>query len=50
MPREKYDPIYRKMRDSEKKKRLEWAKKNGCYDEVKMMYEIQEKLKKHIVY
>ena len=50
MPREKYDPLYRKMKELEKKKALEWAKKHGCYEEVKKMYEIKERLEKQIVY
>ena len=28
MPREKYDPLYRKLKEMEKKKALEWAKMN----------------------
>ena len=50
MPREKYDSLYRKMKELEKKKALEWAKKHGCYEEVKKYYEIKEEMEKHIVY
>ena len=35
MPREKYDPIYRKLKEMKKEKALEWAKQHGCYAEVK---------------
>lgn len=34
MQREKYDSLYCKMKELEKKKALEWAKKHGCYEKV----------------
>ncbi len=50
LPREDYDPIYKKIKEMKKKKALKWAKKHGCYEEVKKMYEIKEWLEKQIVY
>lgn len=50
MPRGKWDPVYRKLKELKKKKALEWAKEHGCYEEVKKMYEMQEWLQRHIVY
>ena len=50
MPREDYDPFYKKIKEIKKKKALKWAKKHGCYEEVKKMYEIKEWLGKQIVY
>lgn len=50
MPQEKWDPIYRKMKELKKKKALKWAKEHGCYEEVKKYYELQEWIKRHVVY
>ena len=50
MPREKYDPLYRKLKEMEKKKALEWAKKHGCYEDVKKYYEMKERMEKHVAY
>ena len=50
MPREKWDPVYRKMKELKKKRVLEWAKEHGCYEEVKKYYELQEWIKRHVVY
>ncbi len=50
LPREDYDPFYKKIKEIKKKKALKWAKKHGCYEEVKKMYEIKEWLGKQIVY
>ena len=50
MPPEKHDPFYKKLREIQKRKALKWAKKHGCYEEVKKMYEIQEWFEKQIVY
>lgn len=50
MPREKRDPLYRKMKEARKKKNLELAKKHGCYEEVKKYYEMKEWVEKHVVY
>ena len=44
MPREKWDPLYRK------EKALEWEKKHGCYEEVKKYYEMKEWMEKYVVY
>ena len=50
MPREKWDPLYRKEKELRKKKVLEWAKRHGCYEEVKRYYETKEWVEKHVVY
>ncbi len=50
MPPEKYDPILKKRYEIHKKKHLKWAKKHGCYNEVKKYYEMQEWLKEHVTY
>ena len=50
MPREEYDSFYKKLKEMKKKKALEWAKKHGCYEEAKKMFEIKEWLEKQIVY
>lgn len=50
LPREEYTTYYKKIKEMKKKKALEWAKKHGCYEEVKKMYEIKECLEKQIVY
>lgn len=50
LPREDYDPFYKRIKEMKKKKALKWAKKHGCYEEVKKMYEIKERLEKQIVY
>ena len=50
MPSEKHNPFYTKLRKIQKKKALKWAKKHGCYKEVKKMYEVKEWLEKQIVY
>ena len=50
MPREKYDPLYRKLKEMEKKKALELAKKHGYYEEVKTYYEMKDWMEKHVVY
>ena len=50
MPPEKYKPFYKKMKEIQKRKALKWAKKHGCYGEVKKIYEIKEWMKKQIVY
>ena len=50
MPREKWDPLYRKEKELRKKKALQWAKRHGCYEEVKRYYEMKEWLEKHVVY
>ena len=46
MPPEKYNLFYKKLREIQKRKALKWAKKHGCYKEVKKMYEIKEWLEK----
>lgn len=33
--------FYKKLNEMEKKKALEWAKKHGCYEEVKKYYEMK---------
>lgn len=50
MPPEKFNTFYKKLRETQKRKALKWAKKHGCYKEVKWMYEIKEWFKKQIVY
>ena len=50
MPPEKHNPFYKKIRDIQRRKALKWAKKHGCYKEVKKMYEVKEWLEKQIVY
>ena len=50
MPPEKYNPFYKKMKEIQKRKALKWAKKHGCYGEVKKIYEIKEWMEKQIVY
>ena len=50
MPRENWDPLYRKEKELRKKKALEWAKKHGCYEEVKKYYEMKEWMEKYVVY
>ncbi len=50
MPPEKHDPFLKEMYEIRKKKDLEWAKKHGCYDEVKKYYEMQEWLREHVTY
>ena len=50
MPREKWDPLYRKEKELRKKKALEWAKQHGCYEEVKKFYEMQERIREHVIY
>lgn len=50
MPDWKYNPLYKKMYEMGKKKHLEWAKRHGCYEEVKRYYEMQELLMKIIVF
>lgn len=50
MPPYKYNPLWKKLYECRKKKALKWAKKHGCYDKVKKMYEIKEWLEKQIVY
>ena len=50
MPRKKWDPLYRKEKELRKKKALEWAKKHGCYEEVKKYYEMKEWMEKYVVY
>ena len=50
MPREKWDPLYRRAKELRKKKALEWAKQHGCYEEVKKYYEMKEWVEKHVVY
>ena len=50
MPREKWDPLYRKEKELRKKKTLECAKQHGCYEETKKYYEMKEWVEKHVVY
>ncbi len=50
MPREKWDPLYRKTKELRMKKALQRAKQNGCYEEVKKYYEMKEWLEKQVVY
>lgn len=50
MPREKWDPLYRKEKELRKKKTLEWAKRHGCYEEVKKYYKMKEWIEKNVVY
>ena len=50
MPREKWDPLYRKEKELRKKKALEWAKRHGCYEEIKRYYGMKEWVEKHVVY
>ena len=50
MPDWKYNPFYKKMYEIRKKKHLEWAKRHGCYEEVKKYYEMQEWLREHVTY
>lgn len=50
IPREENDPFYKKLKEMKKKKVLHWAKKHGCYEEAKKMYEVKEWLEKQIVY
>lgn len=50
MPREKWDPMYRKEKELRKKKALEWAKQHGCYEEVKRYYKMKEWFEKNVVY
>ena len=50
MPREDYNPFYKIIKEMKKKKVLEWAKKHGCYEEMKKIYEIKEWLEKLIMY
>ena len=50
MPPEKYNPVYKKMKEIQKRKALKWVKKHGCYEEMKKYYEIKEALEKHIIY
>ena len=50
MPPEKHTPLYKKRIEIQKRIALKWAKKHGCYKEVKWMYEIKEWLEKQIVY
>ena len=50
MPREKWDPLYRKAKELRKKKALKWAKQHGCYEEVQRYYEMKEWVEKHVVY
>ncbi len=50
MPQEKYNPICRKMKEMRKVKALQWAKRHGCYEEVKKYYEVTEWLEIQIVH
>ena len=50
MPREKWDPLYRKAKKLRKKKMLEWAKQHSCYEGIRKYYEMKEWMKKHLVY
>ncbi len=50
MPDWKYNPLIKKAYEIRKKKRLEWAKRHGCYEEVKQYYEKKEWIRDHVIY
>ena len=50
MPDWKYNPFTKIMYEICKKKHLEWAKRHGCYEEVKRYYEWIEWMGEHVTY
>lgn len=50
MPEWKYNPFYKRMYEIRKRKHLRWAKEHGCYEEVKKFYEMQERIREHVIY
>lgn len=46
----KMGSIVQERERAKKKKALEWAKKHGCYEEVKKYYEMKEWMEKYVVY
>ena len=50
MPPWKYNPWWKKAYKLRKEKHLEWAKKFGCYEEVKKYYELKEHIMRHVTF